>query len=145
MNKKFDTPTVRRVLYFVLSGLAALLGALGIGNADTIAQLTNDAMTVFDTAVPFFTALGLLLAGFKTHRGSDDDTTHLDVESARAEGVQAGKEQVREELAPIITSAPVSAPPAYEPAPYVGQHRQEEPAVDLPTYEGPTSLPTYER
>lgn len=72
------TPAYRRAAYFIVAGILAVLVAAGL-----ITEAQYDSWTaIVEQLLPILGSGALLVAGAKTHQGSDDPTTREDVELA---------------------------------------------------------------
>lgn len=72
------TPAYRRAAYFIVAAILAVLVAAGL-----ITESQYDSWTgVVEQLLPILGSGALLVAGAKTHYGSDDPTTREDVHAA---------------------------------------------------------------
>lgn len=69
---------VRKGVYFILGGLLAIAAIFGWITTDQ----ADEWLAIADKVVASVAAAGLIFAGTKTHKGSDDDTTKDDVVEA---------------------------------------------------------------
>lgn len=72
------TPAYRRAAYFIVAAILAVLVAAGL-----ITEAQYDSWTgIVEQLLPILGSGALLVAGAKTHQGSDDPTTREDVQLA---------------------------------------------------------------
>lgn len=72
------TPAYRRAVYFIVAAILAVLAATGL-----ITEAQYDSWTGWvEDLLPILGTGALLVAGAKTHHGSDDPTTREDVAMA---------------------------------------------------------------